>query len=232
MLTLLLLGACGDKDPDTGASSTDTGDSGVPLDTSDTGDTGEGGLPDGMVGTIDFHTFGELGEVNIQKAFGLAQDKKFIAYFSNNPKATCDDVVTYLTPTDKAEDPSDFLTPGHCDMFMSLEWADGFEHEDELLYVAGFAISCPLADGKFVYEKRDKGDYDFYWTGLWWQGHPQDYQISITEETDGYTFTGMLTTFKGNLIYEDVSTYTGVGKVQGILEIERCDDIAPLHKIY
>ncbi len=232
MLMTGLLTACGDKDTDTAPPPTDTGDSATATDTADTADTAEEGLPDGMVGQIDFHTFGELGEVDIKKAFGLAQDKKFIAYFSNNEDATCADIVYYLTPTDKAEDPSALLVPGHCDMFMSLEWIDGYDHKDELLYVAGFSISCPLGDGKFIYEKRDKGDYDYYWSGRWWQGHPQDYQISIVEESDAYTFTGVMTTFSGNLIYEDLNTYTGVGKVQGILEVERCDDFAALHKIY
>ena len=226
---LLLLAACGDKDPDTGTSPTDTGDSATPTDTAD---TAEEGLPDGLVGTIDFHTFGELGEVDIKKAFGLAMDKKFIAYFSNNEDTTCEDVIEYVTPTDKAEDPSTFLVPGHCDMFMSLEWDGGFDAKDDLLYVAGYSIFCPLSDGKFVYEKRDKDDYDFYWSGLWWQGHPEDYQITITEESDSYTFTGILTTYKGNLIYEDLNTYTGVGKVSGILEIERCDDLKSVHTIY
>lgn len=232
MTLTLLLAACGAPDADPAPSQSDTDSPVDTVDTADTADTADTVLTDGLKGTIDFHTFGELGVVDIQKAFGLAVDKKFIAYFSNNPEVTCEDVVSYLTPSDTAEDPSDFLTPGHCDMFMSLEWLDGFEHQDELLFVAGYALSCPLGDGAFVYEKRDKGDYDFYWTGRWWQGHPQDYQLSIVEESGHYTFSGQLTTFKGNLIYEDLNTYTGVGKIQGTLEIERCDDIAPLHKIY
>ena len=233
MLPALLLIACGDKEEvDTSlAAPADTADSAVPQDTAETGEPAPT-IPDGMVGTIDFHTFGELGEVDIVKAFGLAQDNKFIAYFSNNKDATCSDVIDYVTPSDKAEDPTDFLTPGHCDMFMSLEWKGGYDHKDEALYVAGFSIFCPLGDGAFVYEKRDKNDADYYWSGRWWQGHPQDYQITITEESDGYTFTGTMTTFKGNLIYENLDTYTGAGKVWGVLPVERCDDLTSVHKIY
>ena len=177
MTLTLLLAACGAPDADPAPSQSDTDSPVDTVDTADTADTADTVLTDGLKGTIDFHTFGELGVVDIQKAFGLAIDKKF-------------------------------------------------------MFVAGYALSCPLGDGAFVYEKRDKGDYDFYWTGRWWQGHPQDYQLSIVDESGHYTFSGQLTTFKGNLIYEDLNTYTGVGKIQGTLEIERCDDIAPLHKIY
>ena len=41
-----------------------------------------------------------------------------------------------------------------------------------------------------------------------------------------------MTTFKGNLIYENLDTYTGAGKVWGVLPVERCDDLTSVHKIY
>lgn len=230
-ILVLAFFACDDKTPDT-APPQDTVDSAPPADTADTAEPAPPSIPDGLIGSIDFHSFGEIATVDIKKAFGLAQDKKFIAYFSSNEAATCADVIQYVTPTDEAEDPSALLVPGHCDMFMSLEWSGGFEHADDLLSVAGYSIFCPLGDGEFTFEKRDKGDYDYYWSGRWWQGHPEDYQISITEDDGGYTFTGQMTTFDGNLIYEDISTYAGVGKVWGVLPIERCEAMASVHKIY
>ena len=232
MAALALLSGCGDKEAETGAP--------VPVDTADTvedtdtADTGEPvpTIPDGLVGTIDFHTFGEYAEVNILKAFGLAMDGKFIAYLSNNKDATCDDALQYVTPSDKPWDPSGLLTPGSCDMFMSLVWKDGFEAKNDALSVAGFSIFCPLGDGEFVYEKRDTGDTDYFWSGRWWQGHPEDYSLTITEDSDSYTFTMDMSTFDGSLIYEDFSAYTGVGRVWGVLPIERCEAMKGLHSIY
>lgn len=61
---------------------------------------------------------------------------------------------------------------------------------------------------------------------------PVDYQISIIEDDGGDTFTGQMTTFDDNLIYEDISTYAGVGTVWGVLPIERCEALASVHKIY
>ena len=230
-LLVLTAFACQDKAADT-ATQQEVIDTAPPVDSADTADSAAPTIPDGLMGSIDFHSFGEIATIDIKKAFGLALDKKFIAYFSSNDAATCEDVIEYVTPTDKAEDPSALLVPGHCDMFMSLEWSDGFEHADDVLYVAGYSIFCPLGDGEFTYEKRDEGDYDYYWSGRWWQGHPEDYQITIAEDEAGYTFTGQMTTFKGNLIYEDLKSYTGTGTVWGVLPIERCEALTSVHKIY
>ncbi len=232
MLLVLIGMACQDKAADTSPDLT-AEDTSPPVDTSPPEDTGPAPLQPGLQGSMLIKEIGLTGTVDIQKAYALAQDGHFIAYLSNNPDASCERIVRYLLPTDTPEDPSDLLVAGTCDMFMSLpNWDDGFEAEDDRLALAGFSMSCPLGEGEFVLEERDKNDIDYYWSGRWWQGHPEHYILSIAPATSGYTFTMYMDTYDGSLIYEGLKSFTGAGEISGILEIEECANFTELFKLY
>ena len=167
----LFMAACGAPEPEDTTEPTDTSVSHTSTETTD--DTADPVLVTGLAGTIDFQTMGEVGQVDIAKAFGLAHNGKFIAYLSNNEDATCEDAIEHATPSEEAKDPSGFLVPGSCDMFMSVDWDGAFGAENSSLAVAGYAITCPLGDGSFVYEADNNGDYDYFWSGRWSRAIPR-----------------------------------------------------------
>ncbi|MFT5679300.1 MAG: hypothetical protein ACI8RZ_000204 [Myxococcota bacterium] len=187
----------------------------------------------GLAGTISLPDIDGEGTVAIQSAYGLAQDGQFIAYLSSVPDVGCEEMVTYLTPGSNTDDPSGIFSGDHCNLFMSLpDWSDGFSATDDPVALAGFSITCTLGDGAFVYEERDSGDEDYYWSGQHWQGHPDLYDLTITPSEGSYAMAMEMTGFSGTLIYEGFETYTGTGTVSGEQELTECADFSTLHDIY
>jgi hypothetical protein len=201
----------------------------------DTGDTGEPVVIDGFSGEITIDSAGLVGTFSIEKAFGMAVDDTLIVYLSSNPDATCERVVRYLTPSSELEDPSDLRLGQTCDMFMKISsWDGSFSAKDDRLAIASSAISCVLDDGKFIYKERGTDDFDYYWSGRWWQGIPDLYTLSIEDSTksDGFEISGEMSSFDGAFIYEKLQSEPGSGLVSGAADIELCEDFKPLFKIY
>ena len=186
-----------------------------------------------LTGDIALDDIDEQGEIAVLSAYGLAQDGKLIAYLSSAPDVSCADMVAHLTPGDNTDDPTTVFDDNHCNLFMSLpDWDDGFAATDDPLALAGFSITCPLGEGEFVFEERDTGDTDFYWSGPYWQGHPQSYDIAITPSEDGYEMTMDMTDYTGHLIYESLEDYDATGITTGEMAIVECAEFAALHEIY
>lgn len=187
----------------------------------------------GLSGSLSLSDLSGEGAIAIQSAYGLAQDGQLIAYLSSTPDVGCEEMVTHLTPGDNTDDPSGLFTDDHCNIFMSLpDWSDGFSATDDPVALAGFSITCTLGDGAFVFEERDTGDEDYYWSDDYWQGHPDSYDLTITPGEEGYAMSMDMTGFSGTLIYEGFETHTGAGAVGGEQTITECADFSALHDIY
>jgi len=188
---------------------------------------------EGLSGPISLSGLGGEGAVAIQSAYGLAQDGHLIAYLSSAPDVSCAEMVTHLTPGDNTDDPSGLFRGDHCNIFMSLPgWSDGFAATDDPVALAGFSITCTLGEGAFVFEERDSGDEDYYWSGDYWQGYPDSYDLTITPEGEDYAMAMDMAGFSGTLIYEGFETHVGAGAVSGEQTITGCADFEVLHGIY
>ena len=187
----------------------------------------------GLIGDISLPDIGETGSVEVLSAHGLAQDGQLIAYLSSAPDVTCAQAVAHLTPGDNTDDPTAIFRAGHCNVFLSLQsWDEGFSATDDPLAMAGMSITCTLGEGAFVFEERDVGDEDYYWSGRYWQGSADAYDIAFSSPEAGYGFEMDMTAFSGSLIYESLEEIAGTGTVSGAQAIEACDDFAALHAVY
>jgi hypothetical protein len=190
-------------------------------------------LDAGLAGDISLPDLGETARVEILSAHGLAQDGQLIAYLSSAPDVTCDQAVAHLTPGDNTDDPTAIFRDGHCNIFLSLQsWDEGFAATDDPLAMAGMSITCTLGAGDFVFEERDVGDEDYYWSGRYWQGSADAYDIAFSDAEAGYGFEMDMTAFSGSLIYESLEEIAGEGAVSGAQAIEECADFSGLHAVY
>ena len=187
----------------------------------------------GLAGDISLSEIGEIGSVEILSAHGLAQDGQLIAYLSSAPDVTCAQAAAHLTPGDNTDDPTAIFRAGHCNVFLSLQsWDEGFVATDDPLAMAGMSITCTLGEGAFVLEERDVGDEDYYWSGRYWQGSAEAYDIAFSAAETGYAFELDMSAFSGSLIYESLEEIVGEGTVSGAQSIASCDDFSALHAVY
>lgn len=187
----------------------------------------------GLSGDISLPDINETGSIEILSAHGLAQDGQLIAYLSSAPDVSCGQALTHLTPGDNTDDPTALFRDGHCNIFLSLqEWDEGFAATDDPLAMAGMSITCTLGEGDFVFEERDVGDEDYYWSGSYWQGNADAYDIAFSAAEAGYGFEMDMTAFSGGLIYEGLEEIAGTGTVSGAQVVEECQDFSALHAVY
>jgi len=208
----------------TGDTSVDTGQA----DTAPPVDTGPTRPEDGFYGDIVDDEVGLTSTMVVEKAFGLAIKDTLIVYLSSSPAADCKSVTEYLTPG-VVVDPTAIRPPERCDMYLKVaNWDGSFEAEDDRLAMVYSAMTCGFGPGKFVYEERGKGDFDYYYSGRWWQGIPEAFNLSVTETSDGFHLEGEMTVFDGTFVYEELSEVKAHGLVWGEVEIEPCPDFKSL----
>ena len=173
---------------------------------------------------------GNTAEVNGGAAFAYSAGGALVAYISSNPASTCDDVVDYLTAPD-AIDPSDVLLGGTCNVYIALyDGFDGsFQATDDRMIAVSSAIGCAMGDGDFVYEERFEGAFDYYWSGVWWQGFPVSYTWDFSgQEGDDMTLDISMSSYEGGFIYESFDDVPAAGDVSGVVTAEWCPGLAAL----
>lgn len=179
---------------------------------------------DGFYGEVSVVGKEALGAgMNVQQAFGYADSGTVLVYLSSSPDADCESVTTYLSPGGKPYDPTALLPPETCDLYLKLTgWTGSFSATDDRLAMVYSVMTCGFGPGKFVYEERGKGDFDFYYTGRWWSGIPELFSLSLTETSSGFHLEGEMTGFDGTFIYEKLADVDLEGLVWGEVEIESC----------
>jgi hypothetical protein len=181
-----------------------------------------------VTGRISPDGAGEFGDVAFYHAFAMDAGGRFAAYLSSTPGVTCDDVVGYLTQTDEPEDPTGFFSGGSCDLFVKFSsgWEGAKSATNDPIAGAGLTFSCAMGEGSFVLEERDENDIDYYWSGRWWQGYPQEYRYDFAAEGDSYVLDMEFSSYDGGFIYESPQSVPATGAVSGTITAERCEGIA------
>ena len=176
-----------------------------------------------LSGTID--SDGSSGDVAGVEAFGWDDGDKLLFYVSSTPGVTCDSLSEYLSASGEF-DPSSVLTAGMCDFFFRLSDSydsGGWSVETGDLMGAGAVVNCAMEDGTWELETRDD-DTDYYYTGRWWQGTPDQYSYTFSGGGEGGTYTAELemSSYSGSFIYEDFVADEGSGNVSGTVTAEWC----------
>jgi hypothetical protein len=181
-----------------------------------------------MEGTITAKD-GQSADVAIMKSFGFASNGSGLVYFSSNETATCANVVEMLQ-ADEAHNPDSVLLAGHCNLIFKFKYDEneGFEaskytHDD--LFEAFWSVSCGMGEGAWEYANND-GDKDYFYTGTWWQGSPQDHDTTVSEIGDNIGINTSMGPYAGQYIYVGLDDIPGTGLVVGDIEAQRCTGLA------
>ncbi|HNC94868.1 MAG TPA: hypothetical protein PKY30_02050 [Myxococcota bacterium] len=177
---------------------------------------------DTELGKIVADRAGETAAVNVPVAFGYHFGGKALFFFGGNPSGTCEDAAEYLKSS--IFDPSDLLAAGTCQASILMNY-DGAEvsYEDDLANVT-LSLGCAMDSGSWVFETRD--DEDYYYSGSWWQGHPDSFSITAGPgEGQDYVISMDMDQYTGNFIYEELEAAPATGTVSGSFSATFCEDL-------
>ena len=181
-----------------------------------------------ITGTIS--TADAAADVEIYKAFGWAVDGKGLWYMASSPDATCDSVEEYLRQ--QQVDPNGIWAGNDCNITLvvsdgSYEAAGMTMSTSDNWLVGHWELSCALGEGAFEWGKRDDGagaeDEDYFWTGVEWNGYPEDFSVDIAGDNDSeFTLDVDMSTFSGNYptVIEDIPAN---GSISGSITAEACN---------
>lgn len=178
------------------------------------------------LGTITADRAGEAADVLAAAGFGYSGQGKAILVFTGNPDATCAGVASLLTSKDPV-DPTDILQQHSCE-FTTLMTYDGTKVtvEDDKL-AATVALSCAMDEGEWNLETRDQGDKDYFYSGPYWQGHPESFSLSLSGgEGEDFAMDLEMSDYSGNFIYESLDAAPASGAVAGSVQFTWCPDLS------
>ena len=195
------------------------------------GDDDAGGVDiAGSFGIVDSTGAEEAtGTVEGQRGFGVSVSDVALVYISSSSDASCGDLSGYLDSVGEPYDPSSLFAADRCNLLMLISDgypAEGREFVDDP-YGATWSINCTLGEGEFVYEERDTGDWDYYWSERQWQGNAQEWSASLTGgDGSEFAFEMSLSEMNGNFPYESFESFPASGSVSGTATLEWCDDLS------
>ena len=163
------------------------------------------------------------------KAFGFDDQGTLIAYISSNQNSTCDEIAKYINVEGNSADIVNVFSPKKCNMFIKVTNFEGsIDASDDPFTVAGSSIICPMGDGDFEYENLGNGNgNDYVWSGREWHGIPSEYTwVFVGDKTSGYSLDIDMTAFEGAFIKEELAKYPAKGRVEGIVDVEVCSNLA------
>lgn len=177
---------------------------------------------DKELGEIVADRAGERAAVNVPVAFGYHFGGKAILFFGGNPSGSCEDATEYLKSS--IFDPSSLLAAGTCQMSVLMTY-DGEEvsYQDDLANVT-LSLGCAMDSGAWVFEERD--DEDYYYSGPWWQGHPDEFSITLAPgDNASYDVTVDMDQYSGGFIYEELEAAPATGTVSGTFNATFCEEL-------
>lgn len=136
-------------------------------------------------------------------------------------EASCTEASDYLTRV--TGDPTNVIPPGECFLWFSFPYYEESEYHwtslDYNNFDPTFNMYCAMDDGEWEHIGNDQYQY----TGNHWQGHPLDWQASLTEDMDlGF----QATYYEGNFIDSSIETSNAHGAVNGTIEGTYCENIS------
>lgn len=231
-MTLLMLLACGDKDPDDpttddssveGDTDTDTDadtDSDTDTDVPQSDASGDIELRDGTIG----------GDVAITKAFSYSTDQAIFVYASSSPDASCDVLDELFDPENR--DPVNrgpLFAEGQCNVSFSMVGGMEVAAYDIQTDIGGTVqANCAFGEGEWEYVST--GDKGYYWSGEYyeasaWKG---DFSIVWLDQSEASMQLDLdLREWEGTFPYSSERTdeYKASGKVDGTIYTEHCDGL-------
>ncbi len=192
-----------------------------------------GASAEGIVsGTITIETAALSGQVASMSAWAFSRDGRVVAYLSPVEGVTCQQVSSYLGSSSEPYDPGDMFLEGYCNLFLLADY-DGTDTysawDDSDLFITPWTFNCTLDSGEFIYEVRDQVDWDYYWSGRYWQGYPLDWTLSLSGGEGGPIFIETsMNRYDGNFIYEEAGEDSAVGEVNGTTSATWCEELSQL----
>jgi len=179
-------------------------------------------------GTITAQS-GEVGDVAVRQAFGFATNGSGLIYMASNGAATCESVVEMLQ-ADQAHNPDQVLLAGHCNLIFKFQYDessgyDGLSFTADQIGSAFWSVSCAMDDGAWEFENRD-GDRDYYYTGVWWQGSPDNHSTGVSVNGEDIAISTTMGPYSGHFIYQGLDDIAATGQVSGTIQAKRCTTLA------
>lgn len=167
-----------------------------------------------------------VGEVASRSAFGFNSGGRVIVYLASAEGVSCEDAATLLEGGDDTFDPSSLFEAGMCNLFVVGDHDGGEATYDDSGYDLTWVLNCTLGDGSFVYEERDANDWDYYWTGDYYQANPESWSATLSGgDGDPVGLEVELQDFMGYFIYDSGEDFPATGTVSGAVEATWCEDL-------
>jgi hypothetical protein len=105
-----------------------------------------------------------------------------LVVLSAEPDTTCEAAVAYARTGSNADNPGDLIPAGTCGLYVEIPTGydpAGTNVTDDATR-AVVSLSCAMGDGSWVREERGAGDEDWFWSGDWWQGSPEAFDLALS----------------------------------------------------
>jgi hypothetical protein len=169
-----------------------------------------------------------FADVQTMKGFAFATAGTGLIYLSSGEGATCASVAEYLDFDTGEYDPSELWPPETCNLFLRFgyETAAGFDG----LVVAGddplnpWILNCAMDSGAWEYGTSN-GFTDYFYSGRYYQGSPNDGTSTITGQDGALTVDVSFSSYNGGFTYEEMENVPASGSVSGSVATEWCTDL-------